>query len=140
MLLYNVIRSNVTPTAAQDFFTIISNATRSFAILELDAEGAGTASAYTETGVYRVGTAGATGGGAITPVPVNPALAAAGFTVDTTWTTQPTVGALIQDGSGNQFICAASRSKAARCFFSCAAMRRISLAERLPSSTASCPS
>jgi len=95
MLLYNIIRSNTTPTAAQDFFTIISNATRSFAILELDAEGAGTASAYTETGVYRVTSAGTTGGGAITPVPVNPALAAFGGTVDTTWTTQPTVGSLI---------------------------------------------
>jgi len=96
MILFNVIRSNTTPTASQDFFTIISNSTRSFGILELDAEGAGTSSAYTETGVYRVTTAGNTGGGAITPVPVNPASSAAGFTVDTTWTTQPTVGSLIQ--------------------------------------------
>jgi hypothetical protein len=95
MLLYNITRSNVTPTASQDFFTIISNATRSFGIIELDAEGAGTASAYTETGVYRVTGAGVTGGGAITPTPVNPALAAFGGVVDTTWTTQPTVGALI---------------------------------------------
>lgn len=95
MLLYNIIRSNVTPTASQDFFTIISNATRSFAILELDAEGGGTASAYTETGVYRVGTAGTTGGGAITPAPVNPAQAAFGGVVNTTWSVQPTIGALI---------------------------------------------
>jgi hypothetical protein len=96
MLLYNIVRSNVTPTASQDFFTIISNATRSFGILELDAEGAGTTSAYTETGVYRVGTAGVTGGGAITPAPVNPAQAAFGGTVNTTWSTQPVIGALIQ--------------------------------------------
>lgn len=95
MLLYNIVRSNALPVAAQDFFTVISNATRSFGILELDAEGAGTASAYTETGIYRVGTAGATGGGAITPIPVNPAQPAFGGVVDTTWTTQPTIGALI---------------------------------------------
>ena len=96
MLLYNVIRSNVTPTSASDFFTIISNATRSFGIIELDGEGAGTASAYTETGVYRISGLGTGPGGAITPAPVNPALPAAGFTVDTTYTTQPTVTTLIQ--------------------------------------------
>jgi hypothetical protein len=95
MLTYNIIKSNTTPTAAQDLFTIISNSARSFGIIELDAEGAGTASAYTEMGVYRVGTAGTTGGGAITPVPVNPALAAFGGLVYTTWTGQPTIGALI---------------------------------------------
>lgn len=95
MLLYNIVRSAVTPTAAQDFMTIISNATRSFGILELDAEGGGTASAYTEMGVYRVTTAGTTGGGAIVPAPVNPAQPAFGGVVDTTWTGQPTIGALI---------------------------------------------
>ena len=95
MLLFNVIRSNALPIASQDFITIISNTTRSFCILELDAEGAGTASAYTEMGIYRVGTAGTTGGGAITPAPVNPAQAAFGGVVDTTWTGQPTIGALI---------------------------------------------
>ena len=95
MLLYNIVRSNALPVASQDFLTIISNATRSFGILELDAEGAGTTSAYTEMGLYRVTTAGATGGGAIVPTPVNPAQPAFGGVVDTTWTTQPTIGALI---------------------------------------------
>lgn len=95
MLLYNIVRSNTLPVAAQDFMTIISNATRSFAIIELDAEGAGTASAYTEMGIYRVSTAGTTGGGALVPTPVNPAQPAFGGVVDTTWAAQPTVGALI---------------------------------------------
>ena len=96
MLLYNIVRSNALPVSAQDFFTVISNATRSFCILELDAEGAGTTSAYTEMGIYRVTTAGATGASAITPVPVNPAQPAFGGTVFAGWTTQPVVGALIQ--------------------------------------------
>ncbi len=96
MLLYNVIRSNATPTAAQDFFTLTPGATsRSLAILELDAEGAGTASAYTETGIYRVTTVGATSGGAITPTPVNQYEPSSSFTVATTWTTQPVIGVLI---------------------------------------------
>lgn len=93
MLLYNLIRSNALPVSAQDFLTIISAATRSFCILELDGEGAGTASAYTEMGVYRVTTAGTTGGGAIVPTPVNPAQPAFGGVVDTTWTGQPVVAA-----------------------------------------------
>lgn len=97
MLLYNIVRSNALPVSSQDFMTIISNATRSFGILEIDAEGAGTTSAYTEMGVYRVSSAGTTGGGAITPVPVNPAQAAFGGVVNTTWSAQPTVGALIQN-------------------------------------------
>ena len=95
MLLYNITRSNALPVASQDFFTIISNATRSFGILELDGEGAGTTSAYTEMAVFRVGTAGVTGGGAITPAPVNPAQPAFGGVVNTTWSTQPVTGATI---------------------------------------------
>lgn len=97
MLIYNVARSNALPVAAQDFMTILSNATRSFGILELDAEGAGTTSAYTELGLYRVTTAGATGSGAVVPAPVNPAMPAFGGVVNTGWTTQPVVGALIHN-------------------------------------------
>jgi hypothetical protein len=104
MMIYNVQRSNVALSTSNDFMTLISGATRSFLILEIDAEGDGTASSYNEFGLYRVGTAGSTGGGAITPVPVDapnmtgttPAIAFSG-TVDTTWTTQPTVGGLIHN-------------------------------------------
>ena len=93
MIIYNVIRSNITPTAAQDFFTIISNATRSFGILEVDVEGAFNTSNYTETAFYRVTTVGATGGGAILSQALNPANPASGFSVMSTWVTQPTLAA-----------------------------------------------
>ena len=96
MILFNIPLANATMNTSNDLMTIISNATRSFGILEIDAEGCGTASAYTETAVYRVTTAGTTGGGAITPVPLNPANPAFGGVVDTTWSTQPTVGAKLQ--------------------------------------------
>lgn len=95
MLPYNISRSNVLPVAANDYMTIISNASRSFGIIELDFEGAGITSAYTEMGVYRVSAAGTTPGGAIVPTPVNPAQPAFGGVVDTTWSGQPTVSALI---------------------------------------------
>lgn len=105
MMLYNIIRANTAlPASTNDFMTIISGATRSFLIVEIDAEGDGNTSTYNEFGIYRVTTAGTTGGGAITPVPVDspnmtgttPAIAFSG-TVDTTWTTQPTVGSLIHN-------------------------------------------
>ena len=97
MLIYNIVRSNALPVASQDFISISGNATRSYCILELDAEGAGTTSAYTEMGVYRVSAVGTTGGGAITPVPVNVAQPAFGGVVNTTWSAQPTVSALIHN-------------------------------------------
>jgi len=102
MMIYNVQRQNIALSTTADFMTIISGATRSFLILEIDAEGDGTSSLYNEFGIYRVGTAGSTGGGAITPVAIDspnmtgttPAIALSGV-VDTTWTTQPTLGSLI---------------------------------------------
>lgn len=104
MMIYNIIRSNVALSTSNDFFTVISGASRSFLVLEIDAEGDGNTSSYNEFGIYRVATAGTTGGGAITPVPVDapnltgttPAIAFSG-TVDTTWSTQPTVGSLIHN-------------------------------------------
>lgn len=103
MIIYNVQRQNVALSTTADFMTIIAGASRSLLILEVDAEGDGTASAYNEFGLYRVTTAGTTGASAITPVPVDspnmtgttPALAFSGL-VYTAWTTQPTVGNLIQ--------------------------------------------
>jgi len=98
MLLYNCTRSNALPVSAQDFLTISGNATRSYCILELDCEGAGTASAYTEMGVFRTTTVGVTptnttAGNAGFPTPVNPAQPAAGFTTAFVWTTQPVLPA-----------------------------------------------
>jgi hypothetical protein len=99
MLIYNVIRSNVALSTTTDFFTLVTNGTRSILILEIDAEGDATASTYNECGIYRVTTTGATGGGAITPTAIDQPQAAnvAQFSVWTTWTTQPAVGALIHN-------------------------------------------
>lgn len=96
MHLYNVQRSNTALSTTNDFFTIISAAARSIGILEIDAQGMGNTSAANECGIYRVGTAGVTGGGAITPTPAaSPTAPAFTGVVNTTWSTQPVVGALI---------------------------------------------
>ena len=103
MIYYNVQRQNVALSTSADFMTIITGSTRSILLVEFEAEGDGTASAYNEFAFYRVATAGTTGSGAITPVTVEapnltgttPALAFSG-TVYTGWSTQPTLGSLIQ--------------------------------------------
>lgn len=97
MHLYNVMRSNVALSTTNDFFTIISASVRSFIVLEVDVEGDGNTSTYNEAGIYRVGTAGVTGGGAITPAPLSPTAPAFTGVVNTTWSTQPVVGALIHN-------------------------------------------
>lgn len=93
MILYNINFSSITLSTTADILTIISASVRSFMILEIDIGGMGNASAANEIAFYRVTTAGSTGGGAITPAPLNPASNAFGGVVDTTWSTQPTVGA-----------------------------------------------
>jgi len=103
MILYNVVRNNVTPTVNTDFLTITSGATRSLGIIEIDAEGGGTASAYTEVGIFRVSSLGVTpvalATATTTPisgvVPVNSASPAQAFTAAQGWTTQPTVSAVL---------------------------------------------
>ena len=93
MLFYNVVRSNFLPVVSTDIFTVISNATRSFGVTEIDITGMGTTSAANEVGLFRVATAGVTGGGAIVPAPTNPAFSAFGGVVNTTWGTQPVTAA-----------------------------------------------
>jgi len=115
MMVYNVRIPQYTLAATTTAFgTIISGATRSFLVTELDFQGAATASAVNELGLYRVGTAGATGGGAITPVAVDapnmtgttPALAFSG-TAFASYTTQPVAGAVIHNiplnGNGQRY-------------------------------------
>jgi len=58
MILYNCVKSNGALSTTIDFCQIISGATRSFLVLEMDFEGDGTASAYNEIGVNRVTTQG----------------------------------------------------------------------------------
>jgi hypothetical protein len=81
------------------FGTIIAAAARSFLITELDFEGMGTASAFNEIGLYRVGTAGVTGASALTFTSVDanssiPAFQGTGFAA---YTTQPIAGALLMN-------------------------------------------
>ena len=94
-------------TALVALFTLISAAAKSILITEIDAEGMGTTSAANETGIYRVGTAGTTGGGAVTPTPLTPTHPAFGGTAFASYTTQPIKGALIHNipinGNGQRY-------------------------------------
>lgn len=104
MIVYNVRVAGTVGTTTTALATLISGATRSFLVLEVDLEGTGTASASNEIGIYRVGTAGVTGAGALTFTTVEspnmtgttPALAFSG-TGFGSYTTQPVAGALIQN-------------------------------------------
>jgi hypothetical protein len=105
MIPYNFrIPSFALGVTTTPFGTIISGALRSFLIIEMDFQGRGTASADNEIGIYRIATAGVTGGGAITPTPLpvpnmtgtTPALAFSG-TAFASYSTQPVAGALIQN-------------------------------------------
>ncbi len=91
-LYYTIKRENVALSTTNDLLTIIGAATRSWRIKSIEIDGLGTASAANAVGIYRVGTAGVTPGGAITPTPNNPAASAAALTTSTTWGTQPVVG------------------------------------------------
>ncbi len=87
---YWVKRENATPTAAQDFLTIISPASRRLRILQVVCNGVGASSAPQAMAVS-TGTTGTTPGGAITPTKADHAdQPAATFTTATTWSAQPT--------------------------------------------------
>jgi hypothetical protein len=104
MIIYNFRVSGALSAVLTPIVTIISGAIRSFLVLEVDLEGMGTASQANEVGIYRVGTAGVTGSGAITPTATDlpnmtgttPALAFSG-TAFASYATQPLAGALIQN-------------------------------------------
>lgn len=100
MQIYNArFTGTLEATTLIPIFTIISAAVRSFLMMEIDAEGMGTASAANEFGVYRVGTAGVTGGGAVTPVSVdaNSSIPAFQGTAFASYATQPIKGTLVQN-------------------------------------------
>lgn len=100
MIIYNARIPQFTLAASTTAFgTIISAAARSFLVLEADFEGMGTASAFNEIGLYRVGTAGVTGSSAITPIAVDanatiPTFAGTAFAA---YATQPLVGSLLMN-------------------------------------------
>ena len=92
-LVYDVSRSAVVLTAGNDVMTLIGGATRSFRVISFSIVGLGNAAAANEFGFFRTGTVGVTGGGAVTPTPKNGSAGAFSGTVNTTWGTQPVVGA-----------------------------------------------
>lgn len=98
MIPYNArFSGTLEATALVGLFTLISAATRSLLVTEIDVEGMGTTSAAAELGLYRVGTAGVTGGGAVTPVPLNAQAPAFGGTAFASYATQPVKGALVHN-------------------------------------------
>ena len=100
MIVYNARIPQFTLAATTTAFgTIVSNAARSFLITELDFQGAATASAVNEIGLYRVGTAGVTGSSALafTPVDANSSIPVFQGTGWAAYATQPIAGALLQN-------------------------------------------
>lgn len=92
---YSANRTSSALSTTADTMTIIAPSTRALKIWEVRFYGQGTATAANEIAVAR-STGGATGGGAITPTPLSTLASAAGTTVNTTWTTQPTLGVVIR--------------------------------------------
>jgi len=100
MQIYNArFSGTLEATLLIPIFTIISGATRSFLVLEYEAQGMGTSSGANEFGIYRVGTAGTTGGGAVTPVSVdaNTSIPAFTGTAFASYSTQPIKGTLLKN-------------------------------------------
>lgn len=91
MAVYNVTRTSAALSTTNDLATIIAAAGKPLRILHASLRGMGTTSAANEVLLCR-STGGTTGGGAITPRGVSSDAAAAGFTVNTTWSGQPTLG------------------------------------------------
>jgi len=92
---YSANRTSSALSTTNDTMTIIAPSTRSLKIWEVRIYGQGTTSAANEVAIAR-STGGVTGGGAITPTPLATLSAASGVTVNTTWTTQPTLGVVIR--------------------------------------------
>lgn len=101
-MIFNVRISGTLGATTTAIATIIGGASRSWQIIEIDFQGQANASSANELGLYRVGTAGVTGAGALTFSPLEvpnmtgttPAIAYSG-TGFGSYTTQPIAGALI---------------------------------------------
>lgn len=108
MQTYNLrFSGTLEATALIALFTMINGAVQAGLVTEIDAEGMGTTSAANEFGLYRIGTAGVTGGGAVTAVPTNPGYAAWAGTAFASYSTQPIKGALVHNvplnGNGQRY-------------------------------------
>lgn len=109
MIIFNVARPSVTLSGATPVLALVPGASRSFWIMEIDIQGMGNASAANEMGLYRI-TAAGTGGGTAVASGVNPIdlpniaggsgsplLTFSGGAFGSYVTTQPTIGALLQN-------------------------------------------
>lgn len=98
MQTYNIaVGGTLEATALVALFTIINGSVQAGLLVEYDLEGSGTSSAFAEMGLYRVGTAGTTGGGALTATPTNAGYAAWAGTAFGSYSTQPIKGALVKN-------------------------------------------
>lgn len=92
--LYTVTRTSAALSTSNDHVTITAASGKPLYIHSVSLEGDGTSSAANEVVMAR-STGGTTAGGAITPTPNDPGSSAASFTVATTWSAQPTLGAVM---------------------------------------------
>lgn len=94
MPLYMVTRTSSALSTSNDSLTLVASSTKPLRVYMVDIKGMGTASAANEVAVAR-STSGTTGGGGITPSPLNSNSGAASFSAYTTWSAQPTIGAVL---------------------------------------------
>ena len=90
---YIVNKTQTALNTTKDSLTITAPATRALKVSNIRAYGGGTASAANEIGIHR-STVGTTPT-AITPTPLSTLAPAAGFTAASLWTTDPTLGVVI---------------------------------------------
>ena len=100
MIPYTARVENTALSTSNDTMTFVAASTRALIITAIMLGGMGTASAANSLKVCR-STGGTTGGGAVTPAPANPASPAAACSVFTTWSSQPTLGAVLDNISIN---------------------------------------
>lgn len=108
MQTYNIaVGGTLEATTLVGLFTIINGSVQAGLLTEMDFEGSGTSSAFGEFGIYRVATAGTTGGGALTVTPTNAGYAAWAGTAFGSYSTQPIKGSLLHNvplnGNGQRY-------------------------------------
>jgi hypothetical protein len=82
-------------STTNDIMTIVPASGRIIQLIEFSVTGQGTASSAAQVNLSNITTAGVTGTGGITPLPLNPGYApAATAVVSTAWGTQPVIGAI----------------------------------------------
>jgi hypothetical protein len=88
--IYNFSKAAAAVSLTNDSATIVAASGKHLRLMIAAGKGAGTASAANSIQIAR-STGGVTPGGAITPANIDPGGASAGFSVYTTWGTQPTL-------------------------------------------------